>query len=835
MKKIFMIGNAHIDPIWLWRWQEGFAEIKATFRSALDRMNEFPDFIFTSACASYYQWIEENEPEMFEEIKRRVAEGRWVLVGGWWLQPDCNIPSGESFARHALYSQRYFKAKLGITAKVGYNVDSFGHNGMLPQLLKKSGMDYYVFMRPDVRENSEVPGNLFWWESEDGSRVLAYKIPTGYGSFWGDGDKGEREMQKINETIGLSEKNGYDYMNFYGVGNHGGGPTISNLHFIHNLQEKLGKDNLFMSSPNEYFEYVSKKNYELPVFKDDLQHHASGCYSTHSETKASNRRAEHRLLSAEKFMTIAHVLKGLSYPKDRVQWAWQKVMFNQFHDIMGGCSIKEAYQDVRESYGEALNISAELLNASVQKLSWSIDTMGEFEKKRSKEKDWYLWETDDLGAPLVVFNSLSWEVEAPIQVNKMLQGITDNDGNTVEIQKVRGPQSNGADKWNTLFTGKIPAMGYRVYWMYKDKELKAPEGVDGVTASQNAKETVLENRYLRIEFEPYSGAVKRMYDKVNKVEVLSGKGAVPVVIDNHDSDTWAHGIFKFKNEIGRFHDAEIKVIEEGPVRVKVRVTSKYNQSTMRQDFTMYRDKADIEVNTKLDWHEKHKMLKLSFPVNVDAPKATYEIPYGYIERPVNGEEEPGQKWIDVSGNTKGDANTTYGLAIINDSKYSFEISDNDMRMTVVNGAIFADHYAYHSGERDELCEYMDQGIQEFNYVILPHIGDWSASPVVKRSNELNEKPVWVMETYHKGELPRSFEGIKIAVDNVIATVLKKAEDKNGYILRCYETCGKEAVTEIEIPFLNKKWSAKFGKCEIKTFYIPEASEELVIENNLIEE
>jgi alpha-mannosidase len=432
-KEIHLIGNAHLDPVWLWRWQEGFAEIKATFQSALDRMNEFPEFVFTSACAAYYKWVEENEPDMFAEISWRVNEGRWVIVGGWWIQPDCNIPSGESFARHGLYSQRYFLEKFGVTAKAGYNVDSFGHNGMLPQILKKSGMDYYVFMRPGKVENSAVPTPLFWWESKDGSRVLAFRIPNGYGSW-------SPEQTKIVESAELAKEKGYPIMNFYGVGNHGGGPTIANLNMIRKMKEESNEYQLVMSSPNRYFEEVLKDSERLPVYKDDLQHHASGCYSTTWEIKANNRKAENRLLTAEKFSTIANGLLGLSYPGNKLKDAWENVMFNQFHDIMGGCCIKEAVNDAMEWYGEALSIGAKTLNAAVQKISWAVDTMGTEPKHRSKEKDWCLWEEDDKGAPVVVFNPLSWEASVPVQVNKIIKGVTDNEGNAVAVQTVRGSQ-----------------------------------------------------------------------------------------------------------------------------------------------------------------------------------------------------------------------------------------------------------------------------------------------------------------------------------------------------------------------------------------------------------
>jgi len=816
-RKIHLIGNAHIDPVWMWQWQEGYAEIKASFKSALDRMKEFPDFIFTSACAAYYKWIEENEPEMFEEIKKRVKEGRWSIVGGMWIQPDCNIPSGESFVRHTLYSQRYFMEKFGKIARVGYNVDSFGHNGMLPQILKKSGMDYYVFMRPGDHEK-DLPGNVFWWESLDGSRVLTFKIPFAYTA-----TGKEKVKTRAIEVRKMAEEQEIDFMCFYGVGNHGGGPTIENIHGIHELQEQDGGDTYIFSSPERYFESLEGQTEGLPIVKEDLQHHASGCYSTHWEVKANNRKAEHRLINAEKFSAMAKCLLDYIYPSKDIQSAWEKVLFNQFHDIMGGCSIKAAYDDARDWHGWALHTADWIQNGAVQKMSWNIDTMKEGVEYLSKEQSGRLWEKNDSGTPFVVFNPLSWDVIAPVQVNGLVKGVTDEAGNTVLSQVIRGPQTNGKDKWNTLFKANIPALGYRVYWVYLNKDFGGISKENSLKAFNN----VIENDYIRLEIEEHTGYIKSLYDKRNEMEVFKGPGAVPVIIDIHHCDTWAHNVFEFDKEIGRFADARVELMEKGPIRSILRVTSRYNQSILRQDFVVYHDKAEVEVRVKLDWREKHKMLKLSFPVNVEKPVATYEIPYGFIQRPVNGEEEPGQQWIDVTG--KSDERQ-YGLALINDSKYSFSIRDNDMRMTVANSSIYNDHY----GGRDEWCEFMDQGIQEFRYVLLPHSGSWQEANVVKRAYEFNVKPTCIMETYHRGPLPSVMKGIQISSDHIIATVFKRSEDDDGYILRCYETSGKEGSTTIYLPILKREWDAKFKGCEIKTFWIPDNPEEDVMEKNLLE-
>jgi alpha-mannosidase len=816
-RKVHMIGNAHIDPVWQWRWQEGFAEIKATFQSALDRIREFPDFIFTSACASYYKWIEENEPDMFEEIRTRIQEGRWSVAGGMWIQPDCNIPSGESFARHTLYSQRYFLDKFGKKATVGYNVDSFGHSGMLPQILKKSGIDYYVFHRPGDHEKN-LPGNVFWWESQDGSRVLAFKIPFGYGS-----SGREALASRMTEIKDMAEDQGIDFMYFYGVGNHGGGPTITNIKNIHERQEQEDGEAFLFSSPEQYFTSLKGQTDKLPIIKDDLQHHASGCYSAHWEVKANNRKVEHGLINAEKLSTMAYGLLNYPYPKKEIQMAWEKVMFNQFHDIITGCSIKRAYDDARDWHGWAMYTTDWAQNGAVQKISWAIDTMKDGIQSLSKEKDGRLWENKDKGVPFVVFNPLSWEVNSYVQVNGLVKGVTDETGNPIQSQRVRGPQTDGEFKWNTIFKAKIPALGYRLYWVYLNKEFIVTEEEDLLQAGDN----FIENEQIKLEIDKDTGHIKSLYDKKNGIETLKGAGSVPIVIDIEHCDTWAHNVFTFDDEVGRFGNAVVELKESGTLRSLIRVTSKYNQSTLRQDYIVHRDRSEVQVKVKLDWKEKHKMLKLAFPVNVSEPTAAYEIPYGFITRPTNGEEEPGQQWIDVTGKY---GNSEYGLSLINSTKYSFSVLGNEMRMTIANSSIYNDHY----GVRDEWCEFMDQGLQEFEYMLIPHAGSWQSVNAPRKAYEFNVKPITIMETYHKGDLPPVMEGIDISSESVIATVFKRAEEGNGYILRCYETMGKEETTNIYIPILNRHWNTSFSKCEIKTFFIPDTFEDEVIEVNFLE-
>ncbi|KQX48647.1 alpha-mannosidase [Paenibacillus sp. Root444D2] len=824
--KLHLIGNAHLDPVWLWRWQEGYAEIKATFRSALDRLNEFPDFVFTCACASYYKWVEENAPEMFAEIKQHVAEGRWVITGGWWIQPDCNLPSGESFARHSLYGQRYFMEKFGVMARVGYNVDSFGHHGMMPQLLKQGGMDYYVFMRPGAHEKT-LPHDLFWWVSEDGSRVMTFRLADSYGNWASNGME-----DKIISHRNMAVASGHAFMSFFGVGNHGGGPTIENLKLIHEIQKRPGLDDIQLSSPNHYFTEMRKLDPDIPVIKDEMQMHAVGCYSTHSESKATNRRVEHRMLTAEKFSTLANLTLALPYPSEALHRAWENVMFNHFHDIMGGCSIKEAFDDVQEFYGEALSIGAKAINAALQKISWSINTMKPGVKSLSKEKDWQLWEQDDLGSPLVVFNPLSWGVEAPIGINKKLAGVTDAAGNPLPIQTIRASRTNTIDKWDTLIMGRIPAFGYQVYWVYRDKACEPMEPI----GAARAEGCLLENNKLFVELDPDTGYIRHVIDKLHGFrEVLTGDGAVPIVLDESHSDTWGHGLTHYRDEWGCFCNAELQVLETGPLRATIRVISHFGKSVLRQDISLLHDSSNLHVKVRLDWREQHKMLKLAFPVNVEQPRAVFEIPYGFIERPANGNEVPGQMWVNVSGNEPRTAegiepSAVFGLSLINDTKYAYDVLDNELRMTVVRSPIYADHF----GERDEQLEYMDQGVQEFIYLLSPHAGSWQDSGVVRKAYELHTPLQQVWETYHEGHLPQVSEGIVISAENVVAVAFKPAEDGNGWILRCNETYGREAETNLCILVLNRSWRSTFGKCEIKTFFIPAEQHDPIMEVNFLE-
>ena len=512
MQKIHLIGNAHLDPVWLWRWQEGYSEVLATFRSALDRIKEFDDFIFTSAAAIYYEWVEETDPKMFEEIKQRVKEGKWVIAGGWFIQPDCNMPVGESFARHSLYGQGYFKEKFGVTAKVGYNVDSFGHSATLPQILKKSGMDSYVFMRPNEFEKEyEFKKNTFVWVSPDGSKVQTYRIPEAYGSILTE----SAELKAMRDGD-LAEKQSEDLMSFYGVGNHGGGPTIKTILKLKELMSN-NKDTYKFSSVNEFFDNL--KTEDLPEYSGDLFHHASGCYSAIMKIKSLNRKSEATLLNAEKAGLMA-VMSGVKNTADNLKDAWKYTLFNHFHDILCGCSIKPAVEDAICAFSTSITAADVAQNKALQAIAWNIDTSKQLPVILEKN-EFKVWERENAGTPFIVFNMNSFEVTAPVRLGTLVKSVEDNNGNPVQVQKVRASQTNtlpsGPDNWESEILATVAPMGWRLYWIYKDKE-------PSVLAENKyvATKNLLENDSIKVTISS-DGYIESIFDKKTEKELLKEK------------------------------------------------------------------------------------------------------------------------------------------------------------------------------------------------------------------------------------------------------------------------------------------------------------------------
>jgi alpha-mannosidase len=373
------------------------------------------------------------------------------------------------------------------------------------------------------------------------------------------------------------------------------------------------------------------------------------------------------------------------------------------------------------------------------------------------------------------------------------------------------------------FTADLPALGYRVYHLLAGQ---APHAAQPIPAEDSA----LENERFRLEIDPSSGFVRRLYDKRRQFEVLRGP-ARPLVLRD-ESDTWGHGVYQFNELIGAFTATAIRRVEHGPVKTTLRVESTFGASRLIQDYTMYPDRDVIEVRVVVDWREQWRLLKLAFPLNLHFFRATYEIPYGFIERPTNGEEEPGQSWVDLSGLARG-LDIPYGLSLLNDGKYSFDVGGHELRMTVLRSPIYA-HHVPNMPDPDQYYPVMDQGVQQFTYALLPHDDSWEQAGTVRRALELNERPIAIAETFHAGPLPQRGSFLAIDRENIVASVLKRAEDNDDLIVRCYETQRIATCATMRMPAWGREFTADFAPCEIKTFRVPRDPNASASETDLLE-
>jgi alpha-mannosidase len=810
---LHMIGHGHIDPTWLWRWTEGYEEVRATFRSALERMEETPAFKFTASSACFYAWIEENDPEMFEQIRARVDEGRWDIAGGWWLEPDCNIPAGESFVRHGLYGQRYFQRAFGKRAMVGFNPDSFGHAGTFPQILSKLGLDYYVYQRPEpVREMAYPGGTTFWWHAQDGSEILACNLPESYNAAPDDlRDRVMRAPHFDHLVEGQTQ-----IIGFYGVGNHGGGPTIEILNTLQELRDRADAPAIEFAALLDYFEAFLQTQMpaSIPTITTDLQHHARGCYSAYSEIKTLNRRTEHALMGAERWATVDWLANGTDYPQQELERAWKDLLYNQFHDILAGSSIAPAYEDARDQLGGARFAAKRITNAACQRIARRIDTSPE-------------------GNTIVIFNPLPWPVKqmvtiAPIIVRELRVAtgekveeihLVDDTQRVVPHQAIFGDR---IDRKAYAITAELPGLGYRCY--------HARPGKRAVSTRHplDAGPAFLENTWWRIELDPRDGHITRLYDKKHKTEVLERGSVFSVLLDN--SDTWSHGVDQWRVEEGRFRAASMEVFEAGDVKATVRVHATFGRSAIEHYLTLYRELDTIDSRLRINWQEAYRMLKVVYDTRVEDGELMCDTAYGCQERRPGGDEEPCQKWVDLTGRIDGKA---YGLAMLNDNKYSFDVRDNVVRLTLLRSPAYAHHEPF---RYDPVTSppIMDQGWHEVRLQLVPHAGPWTDAGVVRKAWELNEPAVAHVESGHPGDLPALASFLQCQDEHAALTVLKKSEDGDDLILRGYETAGAGVNASVEWPFWAAKQPVAFAPHEIKT--VRARRDDFSIEDvNLLEE
>src|SRR5215469_10122631 len=449
---ILAVGNSHIDMAWLWPWTETVEVVRNTFRSALDLMREYPDFKFTMSSARAYEWMQEKYPDLFQEIEQRVKEGRWEVIGGMWVEPDLNMPDGESLTRQILVGKRYFQKKFGVDIKIGWNPDSFGYNWQLPQIYKKSGMDYFVTQKLLwAHEFTTFPYKLFWWQAPDGSRLLSY-FPHDYAGGI-DSESLAKDLSQWAPSIYGPQVDSPVMLHLYGVGDHGGGPTRSMLDEERRITASdFVYPNLKLSTAGAFFDDLNKKlpSMKVPTWKDELyfQYHR-GVFTTQAETKRRIRRNEEGILNAEKFSSLA-LLYGRPYPQEQLERAWKRLLFDHFHDIMPGSGIAVNYLDAKRNLEDVERMTGEASHSALEEITAHVDTRGN-------------------GVPVVIFNSLSWprtemiEVEAQLPSPAKQVEVVDRSGKA-QVSQLLSMDAR-THRIRLLLLARVPSLGFKTYFV----------------------------------------------------------------------------------------------------------------------------------------------------------------------------------------------------------------------------------------------------------------------------------------------------------------------------------------------------------------------------------
>jgi alpha-mannosidase len=786
------IGNSHIDMAWLWPWTETVEVVRNTFQSVLDLMREYPDLKFTMSSARTYEWMQEKYPAMFEQIKQRVKEGRWEVIGGMWVEPDLNMPDGVSLVRQILVGKRYFQKNFGADIRIGWNPDSFGYNWQLPQIYKKSGIDYFVTSKLLwATDYTKFPYRLFWWEAPDGSRLLTY-FPHEYANDF-DAQQITQDLSFYAPSIyGSTITDSPQMLYLYGIGDHGGGPTRTMLDQANRLRDP---DTVFpkieFSTAKEFFADLKQQlpNLKVPIWKDELyfEYHR-GVYTSQAETKQRIRRDEELMLDAEKYASLASLF-GRPYAQDEFELAWKNLLFDHFHDVMPGSGIAVNYLDAKRNLEDVARSANEITHGAIDEIVAHIDTQG----------------VNPLGdgVALVVFNSLSWPRTEVIEAEVQLPGpakqveVVDGAGQRVAHQLLA--MDAATNRARLLIEADTPALGYRTYFVRAAAKPanSAPRPAHFVSANENA----MENGSVRVTVDPQTGCITSLLDLRNQSEALA-----PSETDSGGPTTSACGnlLQAFADKPKRW-DAwnidsdfekqhwdldkadEVKLLERGPLRAIIRVKKHFQNSTFVQDITMYAGVPRVDVKTQVDWHEKHILLKVAFPLSAHSDKATFEIPYGSIERPTTRNtpaeqakfEVPAQRWADLS-------DTKHGFSLLNDSKYGYDVKGNVLRLSLLRSPEWPDPHA-------------DEGHHEFTYALYPHAGTWRDAQTVRRGYELNYPLIARQSQKHLGALPGEHSFVRVDADNVVVTAFKKSEDDDSLVLRFYEWAGKEADVKIQIP------------------------------------
>ena len=739
----YCIGHTHIDVAWLWTLAQTCEKSQRSFATVLELMRRYPEYKFMSSQCQLYKYVKQEAPELYEEIRERVKEGRWEVEGAMWLEADNNLISGESMVRQMVHGKRFMKEEFGVDSRVLWLPDVFGYSAATPQIMKKCGVDYFYTSKISWNETNRLPYDTFYWQGIDGTEVLTNFVTAQ--DRWPDGTIQTFTTYNADVTPAMvrgswDRYQQKDYNNSslitFGFGDGGGGPTREMLERQRRLHKGLpGIPRTEIGFAGDWIRSVEKNLQEgidrtgrVPRWVGELylEFHR-GTYTSIAKNKRNNRKSELSLQKAEGLSETARRLLGREYPAAALWDTWETVLKNQFHDILPGSSIFEVYEDCDREYAKVLSDTATLSDGALAALAGAVSTEG----------------------GLLVYNPL-------------------------------GVRRNASVKWNgvTVETGELPPMGWKV--------LHTPVIESTVTALPE----LLENLHYRITLDA-AGRITSLWDKDARREVLlpGSRGNELQLFEDYpkEYDAWEITDY-YKQKMWVLDEpAEITPVFDG-ARAGLKIVHRYLSSFITQTMRLYDTIRRIDFETEIDWQEEHMLLKAAFPLDVHASKATYEIQFGSLERPTHSNtswdaakfEVCAHKWADISDNG-------YGASLLNDCKYGHNAEGSTLKLTLLKCATNPNPNA-------------DKGHHVFTYALLPHEGDWRQAGTVAEAYSLNQPAVAVELPKQEGSLPETWSFVRCDAPNAVVDTVKRADDGSGTVLRLYDAWDRRGNVTLRFGF-----------------------------------
>jgi alpha-mannosidase len=747
---VWLTGHAHLDLAWLWPLEETRRKARRTFHSVVGLMSSYPELHFNQSSAQVYRWIEQDDPELFEKIQALVRDGRWDVVGGMWVEPDGNLPAGESWVRQLLFGQRYFQNRFEQGATVAWLPDSFGFNGNLPQLLLSAGIPYFFTHKLTWNERNPFPYDLYWWEGIDGSRVLAHSftnVENGYNARLTACEVGEtwRRFRGKQDHPGT--------LLAFGYGDGGGGPTAEMLERYRRLRDFPGMPNLRISRVAEFYQNIATRSLPVWVGEKYLEYHRA-TFTTQGRTKLLHRQLEHGLVESETAATLAALGRQKLYPEEAFRRLWETLLLNEFHDILPGSSIHTVYETAQRQLVAALEECSDL------RVSALDSGEGNREPDLSGDLEGLIWNLQVDDRPLVA--------EIPAQVSGPLR--------VISVAEKEGATQRLDDGRLLIWVGDVlvPGLGALPIRLVPGEPAEMQSGLQ-------AHPSELETDLLRLQVNS-DGTLASLFDKEHGREILADRGNQLWLFTDipRQFDAWDIDASYTDEGIELCCHTKPECIETGPLRGAIRVRRLHEQIEIVQDYRLCRGSRVVEIHTRVRWHGRRRFLRALFPLQIRTHETWAETAFGAVARPNHRNtpwdearfEMPMHRWADLS-------EPNYGVSLLNVGKYGYNVHGNVLGISLLRSPIYPDPYA-------------DEGEHQFVYAIYPHPGTWR-NGTVQAARRLHS--------------PLRFEAVRDATsqpsllrlhgDPLELAALKKAEDSNDIILRLYEPHGNRANTTIE--------------------------------------